>query len=373
MTPKERLLAVYRGERPDRVPVQPCFAYLLPMRRTGRPFNRFTGDFSRQTLGTYRHYGADARVWLPVHASNLGVKHDSRVEEFPDGTQVISWSAENASGRLAGKTKTFPDAAPAPIEFPVKDLHRDLPILFEQLPPPGDFDSRHAPAVHEMVGGDGIALWTPPAQFLGWLAGGREGGIMQAVYDLYDDGKFLTHFFERYLDWYLQVVEHVLAVTPCIDVVMPNCGTIAVNTMGIDLYKKWDMPFIQRQAEIVRRHGKPLHVHQHGYCLPVLDDLVDAGVNMICPFERPPGGDVTSLAAVRKRFGSRIGIMGNVHTIDALFRGTPEDVRRQVKECIDDARGGPFILSTGDQVADLTPDENIRAFCEAGREFGTMG
>jgi len=370
MTPKERLLAVYRGERPDRVPVQPCFAYLLPMRRTGRPFNRFTGDFARQTLDTYRHYGADARVWLPINASNPAVKHESSVAESPDGTQIVSWSIESASGRLTGRTKTFPDAAPAPIEFPVKDLRRDLPILFEQLPPPANFSSPDAPAVYEMIGGDGIGLWTPPPQFLGWLAGNREGGTTQAIYDLYDDGEFLTRFFEPYLDWYLQVVEHVLAVTSCIDVVMPNCGTIAVNTTGVDLYREWDMPFIRRQAEIVRRHGKPLHVHQHGHCLPVLDDLVEAGVSMICPFERPPGGDVLSLAAVRKRFGSRIGIMGNVHTIDVLFRGTPDDVRRQVKECIDEARGGPFILSTGDQVADLTPKANIRAFCEAGLEFG---
>ena len=371
MNSKERLMAVYSGRQPDRVPVQPCFAYLLPMRRSGWPFNKFAGDFAKQTLDTYRHYGADARIWLPIGGSNPGVRYESSVQEFPDGTQVIAWSAESASGRLCGKTKTFPDAAPAPIEYPVKDLRRDLPVVFEQLPRPQDFRSDHAPAVYEMIGGDGIAMWSPPAQFLGWLAGSRQGGIVQAVYDLCDDAPFLAEFRERLLDWYLRVVEHVLSTTPCIDVVMPNSGTISLNTMGPELYRRWDMPFIRGQAGVVHKHGKPLHVHQHGYCMGILDDLVDAGVDMICPFERPPGGDVVSLAAVRKHFG-RIGIMGNVHTIDVLYRGTPDDVRRQVRQCIDDARGGPFILSTGDQVADLTPDDNIRAFCDAGRQYGII-
>ena len=371
MNAKERLLAVYRNEQPDRVPVHPCFAYLLPMRRSGMPFNRFTGDFSKHVLDTYRHYGADARVWLPIWGGNPAVRQESHAEDLPDGTQVIAWSAESKLGRLTGRTKTFPDAAPGPLECPIKDLRRDLPILFEQLPAPEHFTSEHAPAVYEMIGCDGIAMWSPPAQFLGWLASAREGGITQAVYDLVDDEGFLAGWFEQYLDWYLRVVEHVLGTAaPWIDVVMPNCGTISINTMGLKLYRRWDMPFIRRQAEIVHRCRKPLHVHQHGHCLAILDDLVDAGVNMICPFERPPGGDVASLAAVRRRFGRRIGIMGNVHTIDVLLRGTPGDVRRQVRECIDDAAGGPFVLSTGDQVADLTPDENIRAFCEAGREFG---
>jgi len=126
MNAKERLLAVYRGEKPDRVPVQPCFAYLLPMRRTGLPFNKFTGDFARQVLETYRYFGADARVWLPIGGRNPAVEYRTSIQNFDDGTQVITTTAAGPAGSVRSRIKTFPDAAPAPLERPVKDLRRQL-------------------------------------------------------------------------------------------------------------------------------------------------------------------------------------------------------------------------------------------------------
>jgi uroporphyrinogen decarboxylase len=63
--------------------------------------------------------------------------------------------------------------------------------------------------------------------------------------------------------------------------------------------------------------------------------------------------------------------MGNVGTVTTLLNGTPDQVRNEVKECMDAAKeGGRFILSTSDQIARDTPFENIRAFVGAAIEFG---
>ena len=77
------------------------------------------------------------------------------------------------------------------------------------------------------------------------------------------------------------------------------------------------------------------------------------------------------LAEVKQTFGSKIALMGNLHTTDVMLRGTPEDVERAAKWCIDvAAEGGGYVLSTGDQCGRDTPDENIRVLIDVARSYG---
>jgi uroporphyrinogen-III decarboxylase len=54
-----------------------------------------------------------------------------------------------------------------------------------------------------------------------------------------------------------------------------------------------------------------------------------------------------------------------------MLYGTRESVAAACKQAIDDgAKGGRFILSTGDQTPRDTPDENIRTVVETARTYG---
>jgi uroporphyrinogen decarboxylase len=55
-----------------------------------------------------------------------------------------------------------------------------------------------------------------------------------------------------------------------------------------------------------------------------------------------------------------------------MLRGSVQDVIAASKQAIDDAaKGGKFILSTGDQCGRDTPADNIRAMVENARTYGT--
>jgi uroporphyrinogen decarboxylase len=93
-------------------------------------------------------------------------------------------------------------------------------------------------------------------------------------------------------------------------------------------------------------------------------------LTVIDPLETPPMGDC-DLAAIKRRYGGRLVLKGNLHTTDVMLKGTPETVARASRKAIDDAaRGGRFILSTGDQCGRDTPDENLRAMIRTARAYG---
>ena len=93
-------------------------------------------------------------------------------------------------------------------------------------------------------------------------------------------------------------------------------------------------------------------------------------LTVIDPLEMPPMGDC-DLADLKKRFGTKIVLKGNLHTIDVMLRGSVEDVVAASRKAIDDAgANGGFIMSTGDQCGRDTPDENLRAMVKTARTYG---
>jgi uroporphyrinogen-III decarboxylase len=76
------------------------------------------------------------------------------------------------------------------------------------------------------------------------------------------------------------------------------------------------------------------------------------------------------IGEVKAKMGHRVALMGNVPPLDVGVRGTPVDVARWARECLDKgAPGGGMILSFGGGVSPGTPPENIDALLEAAREW----
>ena len=117
---------------------------------------------------------------------------------------------------------------------------------------------------------------------------------------------------------------------------------------------------------MAKKAGVPTMLHSCG----LERDLVawcaeETDLDCINPLEVPPMGDC-DLAELKRRYGDRIALMGNLHTTEVMLHGSPEDVMRASREAIEAAgAGGGFILSTGDQCGRDTPDENIRAMVRA--------
>jgi uroporphyrinogen decarboxylase len=77
------------------------------------------------------------------------------------------------------------------------------------------------------------------------------------------------------------------------------------------------------------------------------------------------------LADVKRRFGDRIFLRGNVDCVHILPYGSEEDVRRDVRRCIDAAaEGGGFILSDSNSLHSNVKTENIKFMVDEARRYG---
>ncbi|MBL7202125.1 MAG: hypothetical protein ISS56_18445 [Anaerolineae bacterium] len=146
-------------------------------------------------------------------------------------------------------------------------------------------------------------------------------------------------------------------------------GTLVWQSPAI--FRELALPVLRRVTELAADLGIPTHVHS---CGPESELVKMAAqetmLTVIDPLEIPPMGDC-DLAELKRLYGDRIVLKGNLHTTRTMLHGSPDDVVAASVQAIDGAaRGGGFILSTGDQCGRDTPDENIHAMVHTARTYG---
>jgi uroporphyrinogen decarboxylase len=131
--------------------------------------------------------------------------------------------------------------------------------------------------------------------------------------------------------------------------------------------RDWRRLVKPRLAEIyalARRRGRAVFHHSCGDILPIVPDLIEIGLDILHPIQ-PEAMDVQHL---KREFGRELTFCGGLGTQRLLPRGTPEEVRgevRRLKELM--GRGGGFILEPGITVQADVPLENIVALIEEAR------
>jgi hypothetical protein len=375
MTNRQRMLAAYRREQPDQVPVSPELWYDMGLMLAGDCtvedfcFGRY--PLWKLQRSAHRHFGSAA--WLCAGAGGGVVDGDIHTEHYytPAGELEFHHVGRCSRGTLEWRVRTSRTFYDWMSEHPIKDLKRDLPA-FEQLFLP-NVESLEMTEIKDAlagVGDEGIVTAYAGDLFFSFIASNVEGGPGVAVLAMFDDESFFRALHERYVERIGRVAERIIDVCNP-EILMIHNGYSTAGIINPSLYAKWDLPVLQMAVDVIHRKGKLVHLHQHGKCWPLMDLIVSSGVDLVEPFERPPSGDTPDLGKVKKSYGDRIAIRGNMHAHHTLLRGSPDDVEAEARQCIESAApGGGFILASGDGVIVGTPFENIFRMVEAGEKYG---
>lgn len=106
-------------------------------------------------------------------------------------------------------------------------------------------------------------------------------------------------------------------------------------------FEKLIYPMLKRNFGVAHKHGLDVFLHQCGDNRPLMDMIVDAGVDIIQSIQ--PEEHIEELKA---KYGQRVTLMGGV-SFKSLILGTPADVRRETLWALDQcAHDGGFILAS---------------------------
>ncbi len=107
--------------------------------------------------------------------------------------------------------------------------------------------------------------------------------------------------------------------------------------------------------------------HVCGNTMHLIEKMSDSGVDALSLDSLEAGVDLPEAA---KRVPEDVVIMGNISPIGALLNGKTDVVEKEVIQLLERMEPFPnFILSTGCDLPQQTPIENIEAFMKAGRSY----
>ena len=142
--------------------------------------------------------------------------------------------------------------------------------------------------------------------------------------------------------------------------------------------RQWEQLMVPYDGEIIRRikagdPGALVHVHCHGRVGTLLDSFLAMGVDSIDPVEPPPQGDI-EFAAAKRRAAGRMTLWGNIEFLD-METGAPDQIEEKVRRAIEDggkAHMGLFPSSVPHERHSEKFLANAQRYLEAGLKYGAF-
>jgi len=372
-TPKQRMLNAYRGIYSDRWPVAPEFWYYYPARVLGVSMVEFQREvpFWQALQTTFKKYGTEGWGAAFPEVHNPEIRTEMVFEKITQD-QYRETTETFFRGKSYRSSQIYSLGDPSWVEqYPAKDEQELAEWVELALSPLQEYDFTSINRAHAAVGEDYLLEFWTGVPFFDFLAGFM-GFEKTLYYFLAEDEAKLLAYRRQYTDHQLEFIRQAMAHSP-FEAYVIGCSYSCNSLIGPRLWRKWDKPYIQAIADELHQNNRLLHVHFHGRSRETLADFAEIGIDCVCPFERPPGGDIAGadgLRLVREKLAGKVTMNGNVHTVETLIRGQVEDVRREVCEIKSTFQGSPrLIIGTGDQVGKETPEENILAMVEEATHY----
>lgn len=376
MTPRERVKAALNHEEPDRVPIDlgqaigdgiTTIAYRNLRRHLGLPeveiriqhkfaqeawpdedvLRRFRVDFRRIEPGSpdgWQDTPTDERSY----ADEYGV-----VRTMPEGGYYYDvtrapFAEDGTLSALANHPWPDPEA---PGRY--RGLRERARYLHEET----DF------AVVAMLN---CSFFNRSFEMRGW-----ENFYM----DLVANVEFAEALMDRYLEGRLRIAELALEqIGEYIDVAVVNSDDFGMTDRTIvspSVFRSLIKPRLKRTYDFfrARTHAK-LYQHCDGAIYPFIGDLVEVGVDCLNPIQVSAAG-MDDTRKMKAEFGDKLTFWGGIDTHHVLPKGTPEEVREEVRLRLSHlAPGGGYVPCSVHNIQPEVPPENVVAMLDAAYELG---
>lgn len=391
MTSKERILRTLDRQETDRVPIA---------MRGMEPMNHLWTSWFERAVMLRDRFGIDDFLYKDfIWQYAKEVREERRWETWgKDENPLLVTTYHTPAGPLTTRvvmtedfhverlTLSADQLMPRSVERLLKD-RSDLEKLKYLLADPAacdvrQFDERMQSYV-DFGNEEGFPIAVTVPSFSGIAM--KNIGINEILMSAMDDDPWVDEVFDLYLEWALKWMEYGARFGP--DIAYHSGYLESTDFWSPGLFRRYFAPRQKRLAD--RAHA--LGMKYINYITTGIDALTEEfrglGIDALYGWDSIPPGDA-DMARLKSVLGNEMAFWGGISPSVTVERGTPEEVRRAVKQAIEIlAPGGGYILCTGGSVffeeqAGLggarwqgAPEEsvahkNLLTLFEAGLEFG---
>lgn len=353
MTSRERVLAAFAFEEPDRVPT--WFGAAPETRAAMIEHLGLGGD---EALSDF--LGDDFRR---VHATYAGpAAFDPNANLAPGSTYRSPFGVERhgygwgmpRSHPLAGATlrEVHDYAWPDPAWMSASHLRDEILA----------WDGRYA-----ILGGDWSPFWHDAIDLL---------DMEHLLVAMYEEPALVDALHEHIVDYYWGVSQRIFdEAADLIDIffIGNDFGSMNGPLMSEATFRRFFAPHLKRLIDLGHEYGLKVMMHCCGGFAPLIPVMIEIGLDGLQALQ--PSARGMDPAGLKASFGDRILLNGCIDTQFVLIEGTPELVRDRTREILAVMMpGGGYVASPShDYVLPETPIENILALYETVREHGWYG
>lgn len=380
MTSRERVLAVLNGEVPDRVPI-----VMGVSNATGIKMSTYQGIKALENIQapdeyiyqwpelgtakideeTMRRLRSDVRGVRDIHPAATLERNQNR---DPHSPFIDSWGS--------GQTEVepgewFPGIHPLKEATTIQELE-DYPGWPDMSDPTRIAHVREEAA--RLVEDNQYAVMATP-----WLLFPLERAFaMQGMDTFLLNLAIYPDFARALLEKTAQLCKELMgpfleALGKNVDIIKigDDLGTQDSLLMSPDMYREILKPIHADYITFIKeRTAAKLFFHTDGDVVPLIDDFIEMGVDILNPIQTS-AGKMADLVGLKSRFGKEIVFCGGIDTQRILPDGTQEQVREEVKRVIQLlGEGGGYMVSSVHTIMNDVPPENVLAMVDAVEEFG---
>lgn len=197
------------------------------------------------------------------------------------------------------------------------------------------------------------------------------GGLMMDIvdfsYQLADDRMFIQQLLEKSTERSIQVALRL--VQAGVDAIVMDTDYCHQKGPWISpkSFREIILPLLKKQIDAIHAAGAYVIKHTDGNTWPILDMMIDAGIDGLHGIQ--PSAGVT-LKELKKRYGSQLVLFGAIEG-EHLVNGQPSDIENLVRDQILEAgQGGRYILTSSNSIQFGTPPQNYLSMLNAREKYG---
>lgn len=192
-------------------------------------------------------------------------------------------------------------------------------------------------------------------------------GLEDTMKLVYEDREFIDHVLDVSAGWCARfcaaAVRNGVDFIWTADDVAFKTGLFLPPTVMRELW----LPKLQRIHAPALAAGKPIMFHSDGNVDELVPMLLEAGIDCLNPLD-PYGVDYRQ---IKKRFGDRLCLSGNIDIEFPLAHGTPADVDADVKAHMDALKpGGGYVCGSSHSIVNYIPHDNAITMINAIHRYG---